>query len=106
MLDRDRDAPVAHPLLPAEPHARLDREARADVGWQDLVAVGLWLRLEDLPAGHRDDPRRRPVGGERAAGFEREPDLCTRPDENQVRRGARLPERVGTLLEARRRREL
>src|SRR5690242_15287461 len=44
-----------HVTLPAERRALLDREARSDLGWEDLVAVLLVLLLEDLPAGQADD---------------------------------------------------
>src|SRR5207247_6631368 len=54
VLDRDRVALVADPLPPAERNARLDREPRPDLRRDHLVTVLGRLRLEELPARHRD----------------------------------------------------
>src|SRR5581483_11824787 len=98
-LERDRVATVADPLLPAERDARLDGEARTYVRRQHLVSVVGLLQLEELPARHRHDPDVRPVlAGDPAAGLERERDLRSGCDQDQVGRAA-LPERVRAALE-------
>ena len=70
-VERDRVAAVAHPLLPAERDARLDRETGAHVVRQHLLAVVRVLELEELPARHRHDPHVRPVVGRATALLER-----------------------------------
>ena len=47
-------AVVSHPALPAKRGSRFDRDAGADGGRQHLVAVGLRLLFEDLPARQAD----------------------------------------------------
>ena len=103
MLDRDRPAVVADPLAPAELDARLDREPRLHTGRQDLLAVLGGLILEQLPARHRDDAHRSPVGSDLAPRLECQSDLGARPDQDQVGRGRRLPQGVRAALDERRR---
>src|SRR5690606_40038187 len=45
-VDRNRLAGITDPTTPAEGDARLDREPRARLGRQYLVAIGLRLRFE------------------------------------------------------------
>src|SRR4029453_5060089 len=52
----DARAAAADPALPAEAGGLLDGHARADLGRQHLVAVGLALLGEELPAGDADHP--------------------------------------------------
>src|SRR5205807_7322005 len=60
-LQRERVAPVSHPALPALGDSGLDREPRGDLRREHLLAILERLQLEELPAGHRDDPDVRPV---------------------------------------------
>ena len=55
VLDADHRAEGARVLLPALRHAGLDRDAGQDRRREDRVAVGLRLRVEQLPRGQADD---------------------------------------------------
>src|SRR5581483_6264249 len=103
-VERDRVALVADTLLPAERDAGLDREPGPHVVRKDLLAILGCLLLEELPAGHRDDAGLRPVlGGELAAGLEREAELGARGDQDQLGEAVDalgVPEDVGAALDA------
>ena len=79
--------------LPAERDARLDRDARRHRRRQHLVAVLVWLLVEELPARKRDDAR---VQVERPCALERDGYLGARREHDRVGLGARiaLPQHV------------
>src|SRR3954451_662899 len=78
----DRALPTDVPL-PAEGRSLLDRDPGGDLRRQHLVAVGLVLLLEDLPAGEADD-----AGADLAPQLlmspERELDLAAGGDQDQL----------------------
>src|ERR1700756_1539123 len=56
-LHADNAAGGADISVPTEHRSLLDGDACRDMRRQDLLAIGLRLVLEDVPRGHRDDPR-------------------------------------------------
>src|SRR3954463_11648211 len=74
-LQRDDVSLLADPLPPAQPDSGLDGEASFDVRWEHRVAVVDRLLLEELPTGHRDDPRRDALLLQLLRGLEGDPDL-------------------------------
>src|SRR6266542_5437639 len=84
VLDRDRVAVVADPLPPAERHAGLYRDPCLHVRRYHLVAILRRLRLEELPARHRDEARAHTLLVELLCRSECELHLRARCDEDQV----------------------
>ena len=71
--------------LPAERRAGFDAQPDADPRRQDLVAVRLGLRLEQLPRGQRHDAHPHPVGLEQAGGGEGHVHLGAGGDQDRLR---------------------
>jgi len=91
-LHREHRARIGGVPLPAERRPGLDAQADADRRRQDLVAVGLGLRLEQLPRGQRHDAHPHPVGLEQARGSEGHVHLGAGGDQDRLRVAARRVE--------------
>src|SRR5512132_288794 len=81
MCDADDRAPWPNVAFPSEWRRSFDAHPSADARRKDCLAVGLWLTLEQLPTGHRDDAATNPIDGEQAVSLERDGHL--RPRRNQ-----------------------
>ena len=101
MLDADAATRVADQVVPPHRHARLDADARADRGGQDLVLVGARLLLEPFPAGHGDHPGADAGLLQPQPRLEGQRHLRAGGDEHHVgSAGPRVDEHVGALADA------
>ena len=80
----DLDAVRSNVAIPAQRRGLLDRDPRGDARRQDLVAVGLVLAVEELPAGQADHTRADALAAQLLVGGERQRDLAAGGDQDHL----------------------
>src|ERR1700730_623126 len=96
---RARGADVA---IPADHRTHFHGYARLDVGWENAIAVGLTLLLEELPRRHADHARRNAVPPEFLIGVDAECDLAAGADQDHRGPAVRdVSENIGTAADPR-----